>query len=151
MTDTRWKVTLFQPADYVALVNGLGRPWPVSPDRAATTLADNGPAFTGWWDGVPVACAGLTLPWPGLAQAWALWGPEAPRHARRVHAAVIHRLGLLMQKHRLRRVEAVVDAGAAQSLRWARHLGFRWEADLPKYGPAGETFCRVVLFPEEWR
>ncbi len=142
-----WTVTPFRAADYLDVTAALGRLEVGDPEGTAEAFARGGPAFTGRWNGRPVACAGLVESWPGLATAWALLGPEAVHHGGRIHRSV--KQWLSINSPRYRRIEAAVMEEHAAGIRWVRHLDFELESVMERYGPAGETCLRVVLFPGE--
>jgi hypothetical protein len=92
-----------------------------------------------------VASAGIQVGWPGFGIAWAVVGPVKDK--RRLHYAVAKGFAELVARHRLRRVEASVQQDIPQHVRWALLLGFQVESEMPKWGPNGETFLKMVRFP----
>ena len=154
---TSFEVRPFEPEDYETLINGL----PVEPGLARVVgdplkrgkqIHGDGPAWSGVVDGRLVASAGLMIPWPGFGAAWAVLDRGLARaHRVPLHRALLRVFGRAMHEYKLVRVETSVSAAFAPGLRLARHLGFREECEMPKYGPYGDTYLRLVLFPEEYR
>jgi hypothetical protein len=109
----------------------------------------SGPAFTLIHRGSdrPVAAAGLVIPWRGVAHAWAVLGWDREHWCRVIHREASRGLRWLIREHNLQRVECFVSATYAPGIRWAAHLGFREEGEMPRYGPNGETFLRMVILP----
>lgn len=95
---------------------------------------DNGLAWTGLFDGRPIACAGLVPIWPGRYEAWAFFCEDFPTVVfPAIHAAAIRR----MNKLRARRIETPLDPTAPNAARWARLLGFEIEGTMRGYAPDG--------------
>ncbi len=96
------------------------------------SLAGRGPAFTAATkDGAIMACAGLALLWPGVAEAWALTSPLVEGHALAFHRAVRRMLPAMIRQMGLVRVQATVLAGYALGARWLERLGFARETAGP--------------------
>lgn len=107
-------------------------------------LEENG-AWTAQVDGVPVACGGLIMQWPGRYQAWMVLNEDTGRYMRWLTRAVQARLAMTKG-----RVEATVRADFDKGHRWVRLLGFEVEAPLlRRYGPEGEDHVGYVRIEEE--
>jgi hypothetical protein len=108
-------------------------------------LRDAGQAFTAIAGGRILGCGGCVEVWDNRAQIWALVAKDAGRHMVGIHRAVE---GFLKQA-KWRRIEAAVDAGFDEGLRWIELLGFYNEtphAPLRAYRPDGGDcylFARV--------
>lgn len=106
----------------------------------ALETAGNG--WTAFYDGHPVACAGLVEQWEGRALAWALIAKDAGPHFVRITRAVRRALDVAQW----RRVEAHVDAEFAAGIRWAEMLGFSVESKMRAFTPEGRDafmFARI--------
>jgi hypothetical protein len=136
----------FVAEDYVVIARTLALTYDVP--RVAREMADGGPGYTLCFDGYPVASAGIVVPWDGLGIAWALVSASA-RQGSALHRVVRWGLREIIRTRQLRRVEAVVRADYWVGRRWLQVLGFEEESQMPHYGPTGEDFVRVVLFPKE--
>jgi RimJ/RimL family protein N-acetyltransferase len=141
----------FEPADYLAIWDQIAGQFPsprhLHPHRWAEEYAESGPAFTGWWHGHILACAGLMMPWPHLASAWAVLTPEGRRHPVMVHRTVRRFLDALAAAHQLRRIEAIAIEQDPRARRWLERLGFAIESRRPLWGPQGEAGINYVRFP----
>lgn len=108
-------------------------------------LRDAGQAFTALVGDTVLGCGGCVEIWPDRAQIWALISKDAGRHMIGIHRAVE---GFLKQA-KWRRIEAAVDVGFDEGLRWLELLGFCNEtphAPLRAYRPNGGDsylFARV--------
>ena len=152
-TETRaFHIAPFHVEHYLALWNDIyawvtidGAP---DKERVARTYQTGGPAWTAMTPEGPIAAGGVVIPWKGLGHAWAAVSPRAREIAPLgLTRAVRGRLEDIMRTHSLRRVQATVFEGHERSRRWVEALGFRWESDMPKYGPKGETGHVYVRLP----
>lgn len=91
-----------------------------------------------------VACGGLVIPWPGLAEAWLRAIPDCERYRVGLFRLSKRALEMNIRGLKLRRVEATLNSAFAPGIRWAEHLGFWKESELPNFGPRGETFLKYV-------
>ena len=90
--------------------------------------------------GAPVAAAGATPLWPGVAGVWAFGtdrfpevGLAATRYVRRVLTPNLLAAGF-------HRAECKSMEGHEEAHRWLEACGLHREATHPKYGRNGETF-----------
>ena len=143
---TLYEVRPFCPSDYLRVADLDGRYGPEL-EQTATSFAMSGSARTLCLYGQPLACAGILIQWSGLGFAWAIVSALARQHPRALHGGVKLGLREMIEEHHLRRVEAVVLAHFWVGRRWLQALGFEEESLMPRYGPLGEDFIRVVLFP----
>jgi hypothetical protein len=102
--------------------------------------AGDGPAATLMGDDDVLACWGLVMHWPGLAEAWCLASQDIGRHALAFHRKGVWWLHHTMAAEHLRRVQCAVAQERQAARRWVRRLGLKREAVMPQYGPRGETF-----------
>lgn len=82
----------------------------------------------------PVACVGIVILWPGVAEGWAFVSQTVTRH----RIAFLRHLILGLRKaelsHKLHRVQAVVNKDYAEGKRLVHYLGFFAEGTLYGYG-----------------
>ena len=105
-----------------------------------TPLSELGLAWTGEHEGQVIACGGLLPHWPGRATAWMLIGQAAGPHFAAIHKRVAR--GLVT--HPYRRVEAHVDVGFTEGIRWMKMLGFEFESYKRAYRPDGADMLEFV-------
>lgn len=146
-----FEVRQFDPEHLLAVL-------PREPDRTISEGAgdllklarlqnDLGPAFTGFWNETPVACAGLNIVWPRVAEGWAYTSALVTRHPCFFHRSIARELDRLITAHNLHRVQVHIPRSHSVSQQWIMRLGFKYESELPKYGHDGETyfcFARIV-------
>jgi len=89
----------------------------------------------------PVACGGVVKVWQGRYAAWAYLPQISAAHMLFVTRAALSLLGSVQG-----RIEMTVREGFAEGVRWARILGFEYEATYPKYGPDGALHFGYVRF-----
>lgn len=101
-----------------------------------------GESFTAIHDGQVIGCAGIWRVWENRSHVWALLSPDAGRHFVAIHRAVRDKLNSMTD----RRIEAAVDVGFTEGVRWMKMLGFEREGTMRCYTPAGndsDLFARV--------
>jgi hypothetical protein len=101
---------------------------------------EKSPAWTGIYEGEPIACGGVLELWPGRFQAWAFLNKGSARHmgwiTRQAHQVLAEAKG---------RIELSVRCDFAAGHRWARLLGFEVETPVMKaYGPDGADHTGYV-------
>ena len=108
-----------------------------------SALARN-PSYTGLEDGVPVACAGYIVNWPGRATAWSFLSEMGPRSFVQVHKAIKK----VLDGCYIKRMEMTVLCDHEEGHRWAKLLGFELEAErMEAYDPEGNDhalYARVL-------
>jgi ribosomal protein S18 acetylase RimI-like enzyme len=98
-----------------------------------TDLSEAGLAWTAEHDGVILGIAGLSPQWENRAIAWALVSANAGKRFVRIHAAVKR----FLEVAPYRRIEATVDVGFVEGMRWMDMLNFKYEGLLKAYRPDG--------------
>jgi hypothetical protein len=93
-----------------------------------TELSNAGLAWTAEDDGEVLGIAGLAVQWENRATAWALLSANAGRRFIKIHAAVER----LLDVAPFRRIEANVDVGFVEGMRWMDLLG-AVSQPLPKW------------------
>lgn len=139
------EVIPFTTDHYVVATAGM-HPWQDA-EAAGRLYETRGPAYSGFVDGELAVCAGVVILYPGLGEAWAVVTDLGRRHPLFVTRAVRRGLQQIIRDHRLRRVQADVVTAHTPALEWARAFGFRDESTMPLYGPHGEGFTRLAMFP----
>jgi hypothetical protein len=117
---------------------------------AVHALYSTSPGWTVTCEGRFLCAMGIVAPYPGFGEAWCVAGPEIRgnrahtlyfvRTSKRVILGVARDMGL-------RRLQATVDATWKEGQKYVEALGFRPEATLRKYGPAGQDVIMYAMFP----
>lgn len=84
-------------------------------------------------DGKIVAMGGIVPIWEGRGQAWMLVANVAGVRMTHVHRVVLQKL----VSSSCTRIEATVDVGFTQGVRWMKMLGFELESYMKAYRPDG--------------
>jgi hypothetical protein len=118
------QVRAFRPSDLDELVNRDG----MQLGTAMTSQqALEGPAWTATADEVPIGCAGVVLPWPGIGLCWMLVTDQLGTQGLWLTRIVRRILRDVVRHHDLHRLEAVAVNGV--NGRWLEALGFAIEQD----------------------
>lgn len=112
-------------------------------------LSGRGPTFTGIGeDGWILGIGGIALFWPGVAEGWVYLTPEAvSRYRLYLHRAVKRHIKMLMEQHKLRRLQAPIAMDFELGTKWVRYLGFVAEGVMLKYGPDGKDYMMYSIIP----
>lgn len=116
------------------------------PVEKAHHLYRHFPSWSVFCDGELVIAGGFVVPYEGLVEAWTIPGPAFRKH---------HKLALKETKYALsmmaplgtRRLQALVMNDHEAGHRWARHIGFKLESVMQRYGKKGEDVAMYVMFP----
>lgn len=107
-------------------------------------------AYSAWGADGLIACAGLDLMWPGVAQAWAMFMPSIPQYyPQSIVRSIRRHLAGLIEEHSLWRVEAHAHAGTPMACKLLEVLGFHREVLKRKYGPDKSDFWLYAWLREE--
>jgi RimJ/RimL family protein N-acetyltransferase len=126
LTATEPTIRAFQETDAEAIVNRDGLE--CSPATICAQAAQ-GVALTAELDGVPIGCAGVMIPWPGVGHAWMLLSHSIEGHERWMYRVVKAFLEDIVTTQHLHRVESVALADSPRNQRWQEALGMTREQD----------------------
>jgi hypothetical protein len=98
-----------------------------------TDLSNAGLAWTAEDNGEVLAIAGLAVQWENRAIAWSLVSANAGKRFVKIHAAAKR----FLDAAPFRRIEANVDVGFTEGMRWMDLLGFKYEGLMAAYRPDG--------------
>ncbi len=110
---------------------------------------EDGPAYTGVLDDKVVVCAGVSIMWPGLGEAWLLTHPDIGEQKFWFYRRLKKMFTLIARVKKLHRVQSDVDCTFEESNLMMKHLGFEEESRMNSYGPNREDFFRYVLIADE--
>lgn len=98
-------------------------------------------------DGLLIAVTGYQLQWRGVAYAFALINrPLAAGSGKELAAAVRQRIAELMEKDKLHRVQASVDANDRAAAVFLRATGYRLESRMIAAAPDGsDLFLYTII------
>jgi len=113
---------------------------PLLTDAHGQAIQKAGPCFSAFVGYDVIACAGIIQLWPGRAQVWSLLSNQMSRYYRDIHRAVKH----YVDAYRVRRLECLVDPRHPEAVRWAKHLGFQYEATMRAYDMQGNDQAMYV-------
>lgn len=92
--------------------------------------------------GCPVAIAGWSEPWNGLALVWASLGSECGRSLIPITRRIVR---MFSEATHVRRFQTTVRDGFADAHRWATLLGMRRECVMRGYGPDGSDHALYAI------
>lgn len=110
-------------------------------------IEHNGPAFSAFADNEIFAIAGINMFWPGVGEAWVIFGTSYLKHGFFIHRTTIRYLKQLAADLNLERLQAVVLKDHYAGIEWMDRLGFQYEGDMEKYF-GGKTFLRYAKIYE---
>ena len=110
--------------------------------------AQKGCCFTGFSENKIIGCAGIMPLWNGVGHAWVVMGSDYKNNRIWLHRHIKNMFIKIAIGKEFKRVQANVQAGFKEGVRWIEALGFHRESKLEKYGPAGEDHYMYVRFFE---
>lgn len=99
------------------------------PDSFCSTLVND--------SGKPVAVLGLTMQWAGMGEVWSVLSEEAKKNPIALTKYCRKLLDFYARELKVKRYQATVRKDYCTGQKWLAALGFRFEAELSKYGPGG--------------
>ncbi len=104
-------------------------------DEWAQTKEKSGPAVSFFFGRRILACAGVSLLWPGVGEGWLMLSSEGAREVRAIYAVSRALVDRWIKVCNLRRLQCAVRADQPRSIRFAEWLGFQREGLMRCYGP----------------
>jgi len=90
-----------------------------------------------------IGCGGFRLHWPGVFEAWLSSKTYKDFYANRFQAYRFIRTRI--EKLEARRIQATIVTDQPTHVNLIRHLGFKYEATMRKYGPDGKDYYLFAL------
>lgn len=115
----------------------------IGADAMAEGLQSRGPAYSAFSDGDLFVISGINILWPGVGEAWAMFGTGYQKHGFFIHRTVIRLLNRLANDFTLERLQAVVLKDHWAGIEWIDRLGLKYEGDMEKYFH-GHTYLRYA-------
>jgi hypothetical protein len=95
----------------------------------------------------PIAIGGICRLWPGVGEGFLVISETVRMNAysplaREIHGTAKAMLDRMTDWLDLHRVQMATDNRYPERGHWARHLGFKYEGMMKKYGPDGADYSR---------
>lgn len=103
-----------------------------------------GTSYTGIVDDQIVACGGVSILWPGVADAWISVRKDANGYARAILECTRMMLDVLRDSHELRRIHAYVRMDFERGVKFAHKVGFEIESRMKMFMPDGADCYMMV-------
>lgn len=100
----------------------------------AQEKAKHGPCFSGEHDGRIVGCGGITIPYEGFGEAWAVYVHDIGQHHIDPNIARNAFYDMILEKN-IVRCQTKLRTDFPTGVTYAEWLGFKFEAQLEKYFP----------------
>lgn len=126
------------------LAESIGKP----AAELAEIYRKSGPAFAAFFEGKPFAIAGVSILWPGTAEAWAIFGKDFYKHGFFIHRQTLRELPGIAREHKLIRIQASADADQKGAIAWLFALKFELEGKMPFYINRRTHLRFARIFPE---
>lgn len=117
----------------------------------AATHGGYGPGYTFMHQGRIIACAGVTLYWPGVGEVWATFSEWLHEYQKEVVILTGRVLDDLQAAGCLWRMQCVVAADNEVGRRYVEHFGFESEGVMRRYDPLGRDAVMYARIREEYR
>jgi hypothetical protein len=103
-------------------------------------------AYTVYYDNEILCCGGVMMVWEGVAEIWTLESELIHKHPLAFHKFMKKWMGIFFKKHNLVRMQATVDAGYDNYIKWIESLGFVREGLMKKFHAGRDyyLFAKVV-------
>jgi len=105
----------------------------IGADALSEGFQNRGPAYSAFSDGDLFVISGINILWPGVGEAWAMFGAGYEEHGFFIHRTVIRLLNRLADDFKLERLQAVVLKDHWAGIEWIDRLGFSFEGELRCY------------------
>lgn len=117
----------------------------------AKHYATRGPCYSVVVEGEGIACCwGLIEMWPGVYECWMITSTIIERYPVNTIRKARRCFDLVESEMQSHRMQIVVKASAAQSLRFASALSFKTEGVLKTYGPDGSDYIMMARCRDVW-
>ena len=109
---------------------------------------ESGQCRTGWVNGEIIGCAGIDILWEGVGEAWLMLTPAVHTHLTDSWLCIQKGFKELIEKNKLRRVQAWGRIGFDECHILFKHLGFKPEGIARKYTPDGVDCILYALIKD---
>lgn len=106
-----------------------------------------GPAYTWEHEGRIVGCGGMTIPYKGFGEAWAIYVHDI-KEIKSHPKAVYNKLHEVIAENEIIRCQIILRTDFPESIKYAEFLGFKFEAKHEKYFPDGTDAYMYVIIGE---
>ncbi len=94
---------------------------------------ESGMCVTGWVNGKPECVAGIDILWEGCGDVWLMVTPCIDKNIRAGYMCIRKGLKILIEKHKIRRLQSYGRVDFSQCHILFKHLGFEIEGLARKY------------------
>lgn len=109
-----------------------------------TSLCQFGKSVTLLDDGLPIGSFGVVPYWPGVGELWALISDNLRNRPFLLHKTAINLIEQTRKEEKYHRFQAIVLKDFEDGKRWMRHLKFKCEGLMPKYGENKQDYYRFA-------
>lgn len=95
------------------------------------------PAYVAEWQNKVIAGGGVVMFWEGVGEAWLMFAKDAEKCGTQLIRAVSRMADIMMNKHGLKRLQAVVRTDFEKAIKLVELVGFTREGTLKNYCPDG--------------
>jgi RimJ/RimL family protein N-acetyltransferase len=96
------------------------------------------PAYTGYVNDKPIGCGGVVILWDGVGEVWLIVSREVESHKVQAVKVLKRMCEIILLKHELRRIQAIIRTDFPQAVKLVESLGFEREGTLRNYCPDGQ-------------
>jgi hypothetical protein len=100
-------------------------------------------------DGVPVGAGGIVPMWAGVGEAWLFLSPWFTAHPKTSYKFIRELLAVLLKEGGFHRVQCPIRWDLPANKRLVKHLGFKAEGLLHRWGPDGLDYISFAMVAEE--
>lgn len=97
-------------------------------------------------EGRLMGIGGIRLINTTTAWCWIDATPEAKNHIIRVYRIIRDWMQILVEQHKLKRLQAYIEPDFPEAIRMAQHLGFKKESIMKNFLPDGDALMYVRLY-----
>lgn len=117
-------------------------------EEKAKEREESGTCMTGWVNDEIIGCAGIDIMWEGVGEAWLMLTPAVHKYLKDSWLCIQKGFKELIEKNKLRRIQAHGRIGFDECHILFKHLGFKPEGIARKYTPDGVDCIMYALIRE---
>lgn len=123
-----------------------GMPHHTTVAELAKLKESKGPAVTAVIEERVVGCAGLEIPWPGVAEIWCVFVDDIDRYTMQLGKVIRPLIRQWREEHNLVRIQTPLRVDFPEGIRLAQWAGFKLEGKpMRKYHPDHSDALMYVM------